>query len=69
LTNQSISFSPRLILVLFIIFFNSSEDKLFKIKTWHLERSGEIISKLGFSVVAPIKIISPVSIKGKRKSC
>jgi len=33
----------------------------FKTKTWHLESNAPITSKLGFSVVAPIKIITPFS--------
>ena len=33
------------------------------------DRSGEITSKLGFSVVAPIKIIKPDSTCGRKASC
>ena len=33
------------------------------------ESSGEITSKLGFSVVAPIKVINPDSTCGKKASC
>lgn len=38
-------------------------------KTRLLESSGAITSKLGFSVVAPIRLISPLSICGKKASC
>ena len=37
--------------------------------TWHLDSKGEIIEKDGFSVVAPIRVITPFSICGKKLSC
>jgi len=48
--------SPRVIILL-----KSSSVSRFITRTRQRERRAEIISKLGFSVVAPIKIISPRS--------
>ena len=47
----------------------SSLDNSFKTNTLHLERRALLISKDGFSVVAPIKIIEPFSTNGKKASC
>ncbi len=41
----------------------------FKTKTLHLESKALLTSKLGFSVVAPIKIIVPFSTCGNKASC
>jgi len=41
--------------------FLSLSESSFKTKTRHRESRGGITSKLGFSVVAPIKVISPLS--------
>jgi len=46
-----------------------SKDKGFKVKTFDLDKSGEITSKEGFSVVAPINIIVPFSTACKSASC
>jgi hypothetical protein len=40
-----------------------------KTKTFARERRALLMVKLGFSVVAPIKVMSPLSTKGSRASC
>ncbi len=47
----------------------ASFDKGFITTTRERERSGEITSKEGFSVVAPIKVIKPDSTWGRKASC
>jgi len=41
----------------------------FNRKVRHRERSGEITSNEGFSVVAPIRVMVPFSTKGSTASC
>ena len=52
-----------------IISFTCSFVNSFSLKTLHLLRSAEFTSKDGFSVVAPIKIISPFSTECNNESC
>ena len=52
-----------------MIFEISSVFKGLSDRTRLLESSGVIISNPGFSVVAPIKFINPLSICGKKASC
>ena len=47
----------------------SDSSSALSTKTLHLERSAELISKDGFSVVAPTRIILPFSTKGRNASC
>ena len=47
----------------------SSFSKEFSTKTLHLDNKALLTSKLGFSVVAPIRIILPFSTYGKNASC
>ena len=44
-------------------------SRLFNVKTLHRDKSGEIISKDGFSVVAPMKVTVPSSTCGSIASC
>ena len=47
----------------------SSVVSCFNTNTLHLESKAAFISKEGFSVVAPIRIILPLSTKGRKASC
>ncbi len=47
----------------------SSTVSSFNTNTLHRDRSAPLISKEGFSVVAPIKIMLPFSTKGRKASC
>ncbi len=47
----------------------SSFPKGFRIYTWQRDKSAGITSKLGFSVVAPIRVTHPFSTAAKRESC
>ena len=47
----------------------SSVDSACNTKTLHRDKRAPLISKDGFSVVAPIRIILPFSTKGKKASC
>jgi len=58
------NFNPRV-----IILPKSSAVSWFITRTRHRERRAEIISKPGFSVVAPMRIISPRSTCGRSLSC
>jgi len=58
-----------LILVRLMTALSSSSFKDFKTKTRQRESKAEMISKLGFSVVAPMSVNFPLSTYGKRKSC
>jgi hypothetical protein len=48
---------------------SSSSVRGFNAKTWQRERRGEVTSKEGFSVVAPIRVTVPSSTKGRMASC
>ena len=52
-----------------IIAFKSSSASGLRTNTRHRDRSGEITSKEGFSVVAPIKMTVPCSTCGRSASC
>ena len=45
------------------------EDLQKKIDIWHRDNKGEITSNEGFSVVAPIKMIVPLSTAWSKESC
>ena len=47
----------------------SSRSRDFRTKTWQRESRGEMTSKDGFSVVAPIRTMVPVSTAPSRASC
>ena len=67
ISSEKFSFS---ILITFFKELNISSSFIFsKLKTFNLESKALFTSKAGFSVVAPIKIISPFSTKGSKKSC
>ena len=59
--NISNDFSSILLSTFLIIFFMSFSVSWFNTKTLHLDRSGDITSNDGFSVVAPIKYSVPFS--------
>ena len=56
-------------IALFKIWIRFCSVNLFRTKTLERERSAEMTSKDGFSVVAPISVIIPDSTYGRRKSC
>ncbi len=53
----------------FSSWISSSTDSACKTKTLHRDNSAELISKEGFSVVAPMRIMLPFSTKGRNASC
>ena len=61
--------APKSLIALLSNIKMSSVDSSFKTNTLHLESKALLISKDGFSVVAPIKIIEPFSTNGKKASC
>lgn len=52
-----------------ILSMPSCNDSFSNVNTLHRERSAELMRKLGFSVVAPIRVMVPFSTKGKKISC
>ena len=57
------------VMALWSIASRSSFPKGFRIYTWHRDSKAGITSKLGFSVVAPIRVTQPFSTAPKRESC
>ena len=47
----------------------SAFSKLFSTYTWQRDKRGRITSNEGFSVVAPIKVMAPVSTAARMESC
>ena len=50
-------------------FFISASSSAFRMNTRHRDNSAEFISKEGFSVVAPTRMMLPFSTKGRNASC
>ena len=60
---------PSFSVARFRIFRIADSSRFFRTITRDLEMRAGITSKLGFSVVAPIKVISPDSTWGRKASC